>query len=350
MLEVRQYKTAKERWHVVTQEFMVKSAYARNALHCLFVDMWCPKGGDIWAFLMNLKMRCNELLAAGITINNKDFKHTVLNGILDTLSAYALQTLTSTRLNSNTLEMKDIIHVISEEANCTRTCHMPKDQSQGQSKANSIKEGQPDKALIATSHSEGGNSRYCKGKCHHCGKEGHWACKCCTKKWEEAAVEAVVAANQSGQATQTGTSTSPNTSRRENRPVSSTNVAYEDESDNGDFWAATVEVEDVHIHCAVSDPLMGDVNDDKNPSCTKPCSAEDGNHLGWADFSVELAKEEDAQDDKVDKWEAFCTETWGAEDKDDPDCAGLDGWLVKEGEETDVEEEPEEEDIPCSES
>jgi len=39
MLEVRQYKTAKERWHVITQEFMAKSAYARNALHRLFVNM-----------------------------------------------------------------------------------------------------------------------------------------------------------------------------------------------------------------------------------------------------------------------------------------------------------------------
>jgi len=174
MLEVRQYKTAKERWHVVTQEFMAKSAYARNALHCSFVDMRCPKGGDVRAFLTNLKMRHNELLAAGVTINNEDFKRTVLDGILDALSAYASQMLTSARLNGNTLEMKDIIHVISKEADHTRNRYALKDQSQGQSRGNSNKEGQPDKALTATSPSEGGNSRRRKGKCHHCGKEGHW--------------------------------------------------------------------------------------------------------------------------------------------------------------------------------
>jgi len=342
MLEVRQYKTAKERWHVVTQEFTAKSAYARNALHRSFVDMRCPKGGDVRAFLTNLKIRRNKLLAAGVTINNEDFERTVLNGIPDALSAYASQTLTSAHLSGNTLEMKDIIHVISKEADRTRTRRTPKDQSQGQSKANGIKEGQPDEALVATSHSEGGNSRRRKGKCHHCGKEGHWARECRTKKREEAAAEAAAAANQSGQATQTGTSTSPNTSRRENRPVGSANVAYEADLDDGDFWATTVEVEDAHIHCAASDPLMGDVDDDEDPSCAKPCGAEDDDHLGWADFGVELAKEEDAQDDEVDKWEAFRAETWGAEDEDDTDCAALDGRPVKEGEETDVEEEAEE--------
>jgi len=213
MLEVRQYKTAKERWHVVTQQFMAKSAYARNTLHHSFINMQCPKGGDIWAFLMNLKIQCSKLLAASIAISSKDFECTVLNGILDALSAYASQTLMSAHLNSNTLEMKDIIHVISKEANHTRTCRTPKDQSQGQSKANGNKEGQLDKALTATSHSKGSSSRCHRGKCHHCGREGHWVRECCTKKWEETAAEAAAVANQSGQAAQMSTSTSPNTSR-----------------------------------------------------------------------------------------------------------------------------------------
>jgi len=292
----------------------------------------------------------NKLLAAGITINNKDFERTVLDGIPDALSAYALQTLMSVHLNGNTLEMKDIIHVISKEADRMRTCHTLKDQSQGQSKANGNKEGHLDEALTATSHSEGGNSRRRRGKCHHCSKEGHWVCKCCTKKQEEAAAEIAAAANQSGQATQMGTSTSPNTSRQENRPIGSANVAYEADSDDGDFWAATMEVEDAHIHCAVSDPLMGDVNDDKDPSCTKPCGAEDDNHLGWANFGVELAKEEDAQDNEVDEWEAFHAETWGVEDEDNTNWAGLEGRPVKKGEECNIKEDAEEEDTPHSES
>jgi len=257
MLEVRQYKTAKERWHVVTQEFMAKSAYARNALHCSFADMWCPKGGDVRAFLTNLKMRCNELLAAGVTISHKDFECTVLNGILDALSTYASQTLTSTRLNGNTLEMKDIIHVISEEADHTRNRRVPKDQSQGQSRGNGNKEGQPDKALAATSPSEGRNSRHCKGKCHHCGKEGHWVRECHTKKREEA--EAAAAANQSSQAAQT-TTTTP---KPVNKPVGSANIAFTDDSD-GDFWAAAVEVVHMHADRAGQNPWTGGLDWDND--------------------------------------------------------------------------------------
>jgi len=250
MLEVRQYKTAKEQWHVVTQEFMAKSAYARNALHRSFVDMRCPKGGDIRTFLTNLKMRRNELLAAGITISCEDFKRTVLDGIPDALSTYASQMLMSACLNGNILEMKDIIHVISEEADHTRNRHAPKDQSQGQSRGNGNKEGQPDEALAATSPPEGGNSRHRKGKCHHCGKEGHWVRECRTKKWEEA--EAAVAANQSGQAAQT-TTTTP---KPMNKPVGSANVAFTDD-DDGDFWAAATEVVHMHTNRADQNPWTG---------------------------------------------------------------------------------------------
>jgi len=258
MLEVRQYKTAKEWWHVVTQEFMAKSTYTRNALHRSFVDMQCPKGGNIRAFLTNLKMQHNKLLAAGVTISREDFECTVLDGIPDALSAYASQTLTSARLNGNTLEMKDIIHVISEEADRTRTRRAPKDQSQGQSRGNGNKEGQPDEALATTSPPEGGNSRRRKGKCHHCGKEGHWVCECCTKKREEV-VEAAAAANQSGQAAQ-ATTTTP---KPVNRPIGSANVAFTDD-DNDDFWAAAAEVVHTHADHAEQNPWTGRLDWDDN--------------------------------------------------------------------------------------
>ena len=136
-------------------------------------------------------MRPRIVTAAGVTVNDEDFECTVLNGIPDALGTYALQLLTSTRLNGNTLVMKDIIHALSEEAHCTRNRCVPKDQSQGQ---RSNKKGQPDEALATTNTSEGGNLRCRKGKCHHCGKEGHWVRECHTKKREKAA-EAAAAEN-----------------------------------------------------------------------------------------------------------------------------------------------------------
>ena len=254
MLEVRRYKTTKEQWDIIKLKFMAKSAYTRNALHQSFMEMQCSKGGDVRAFLTSLKTWCNELLVAGITVNNEDFERTVLDGILDALGTYASQLLTSMCLNGNTLAMKDIIHALSEEADRTRNRRAPKDQSQGQQ---GNRKGQPDEALAATNTSKGGNSRRHKGKCHHCGKEGHWVRECHTKKWEEAA-EAAAAGTQSGQAIQTSTSTS--TSKPENRPVGSANVAYTDNTDNEEFWAATAEVAHTHTDPAKPDPWTGGLN------------------------------------------------------------------------------------------
>ena len=258
MLEVRHYKTAKERWDIIKLEFMAKSAYTRNALHQSFMEMRCPKGGNVRAFLTSLKTQHNKLLAAGVTVNNEDFERIVLDGIPDALGTYASQLLTSARLNGNTLAMKDIIYALSEEADRTRNRHMPKDQSQGQ---RGNKKGQPDEALATTNTSKGRNSRHCKGKCHHCGKEGHWVCKCHTKKREEAA-EAAAAGNQSSQAAQTSTSTS--TSKPENRPVGSANIAYMDNTDDKEFWAAATEVAHVHANPAKPDPWTGGLDWDDN--------------------------------------------------------------------------------------
>jgi len=139
MLEVQQYQTAKERWDVVKQQFTVKSAYAQNALYQSFIDMQCLKGGDVHAFLSSLTKQRNELLAAGITISNEDFEHTVLNGIPDPLAAYASQFLGQACLNGKPLEMRDIIYLLSKEVDHIKTCCVLKDQAhaQGKGKASS---------------------------------------------------------------------------------------------------------------------------------------------------------------------------------------------------------------------
>ena len=124
--------------------------------------------------------------------------------------------------------------------------------------------------------------------------------KCRTRKREEAAAE-----NQSGQTAQSTTTT---TTKPENKPVGSAN-AFEDDSDDDSFFIADEDAACAYPYCVEPDPL---------------------------------GESEDKSDNDVDEWEAFRTETWGAEDEDDLDWAGLEGLLVKEGEETDVEEEAKE--------
>ena len=191
MLEVRQYPSAKERWDVVKRQFTAKSAYARKALHQSFVNMQCPKGGDVRAFLSSLTLRRNEPLAAGVTISDEDFEQTVLDGIPEALATYASLMLSQSQLDGKQREMKDIMHILLEEADHMKIRCTPKDHSQGKGKNQS----QLNEALAVTTSDSSKKRR--KGKCHYCKKDGHWARKCFTKKREKEAAQA-----QSGQAAQ----------------------------------------------------------------------------------------------------------------------------------------------------
>jgi len=288
---------------------MAKTDFMQTDLHQSFMDMKCPKGGDIWKFLTKLRQWRHHLTTIGIPVTDIEYKRTILRSIPEPLASYASQTLNSltiaSRYTCKPVDISELIDMISEEAEHAKSRHAPKDQTQAQGKG---KTRQSDKALAATNTSEGGNSKHRKGKCHHCNKEGHWAHECRTRKREEAATE-----NQSGQTAQSTTTT---TTKPENKPIGSAN-AFEDDSDDDGFFMADEDAACMYPYCAELDPL---------------------------------GESEDKSDNNIDKWEAFHTETWGMEDEDDLDWAGLEGLLVKEGKETDVEEEPEEEDIPCSES
>jgi hypothetical protein len=215
-----------------------------------------------------------------------------------TLVPFASLTLThlniSSKYTSKPVDLSKFIDLVSKEANCMKACQVLKDQS-SKGKTGS----QTNEALAVTD----GNTRRCKGNCHHCNKPGHWACKCHTQKREEDVAKA--AADQSSQGAQAnlGTTTKP-----VNKPVGSANTAIIDKYDLDDrgFWA--IEEEEVHACHAELDHWMDDLDSDD-------------------------------EDDSYDKWEAFCTDTWGAEDAGNLDWAGLDVQLAKEGEKQDTKEE-----------
>jgi hypothetical protein len=312
ILDIRDFTTMQEQWDAICSIFTTKTEYAMTDLHQSFLDMKCPRGGDIQEFLASLKMRQHELRAIDITITDPEFKQMMLHGISDSLLTFAAQTLNSltitSRYTGKPMDMSELIDMVSEEADCAKTCHAPKDQT-GKGKT----ESQNDEALTIAD----GNNRKCyKGKCHHCQKEGHWVRECFTKKQEEEAAK--VQSSQAAQAS-SNTSTGTSTSKPKNKLLGSANtVTIDDDSDGDGFWA----VKDVDTHV----------------------------HIDYFEPNLKMSDMESDTDD-----EASCIELAGIEDEQALDWFGSDDQLASEGEESHTKEEAnmttlEEEDTPHSEA
>jgi hypothetical protein len=147
--------------------------------------MKCSKGGNVLEFLTTMRTKCYKLQAINVDISDSDYKHAILHGLPDALTPFTSLMLIHLNLSSEytgkPINLSRFINLVSEEANCMKACCMSKDQS-----SKGKNGSQTNKALAVTD----GNNRKChKGKCHHCQKEGHWVCKCFTKKWEEEAAK-----------------------------------------------------------------------------------------------------------------------------------------------------------------
>jgi len=228
-------------------------------------------------------MKRHELKAANISITDIEYKRTILKGIPDMLAAYTAQSLSmlwlAVKYTGKPIDMSDVIDSVCKEADCIKQCCKLKDHSQGQGKGR--KGAQTDKALTTTTSERGNNSNFAnhrkKGKCNHCGKEGHWIQECCTKKQKEATVRS------SGHSAQASSSSKP-----KNKPVGSTNTVTVDDKDDSDdrgFWA--VEEEKVHLRFAELDSQMDDTDSDNKIEDFHAEIEESNKRLNWLDIEGE---------------------------------------------------------------
>ena len=234
--------TTKQRWDLVTTEYQAKSAYAQADLHQAFLEMRCAKGGDVRDFLASLCCKREELAAAGVSVTEKEYERTILRGIPSELATFASHLLSSALIIKSTapINLDALINQICEEAD-----RLKSRRSKGQG---GKKDTTTDEALAATA-SEDGKRRRRKGKCHNCGKPGHWAKECRSPKKDKEES----AGTQTAQAS--GTSTKP-----ENKPVGSANVIYDFEGDG--FWMAIDEAVDrTNLVSAEPDPMLGTIDD-----------------------------------------------------------------------------------------
>jgi len=308
-MDMEKYPTVKEQWDVISALFAAKSEYAKTDLRQAFLNMRCPKGGNVREFLTTLKKKRHKLKAAGVTVTEPEYESTILQGIPDTLAVYAAQTLSTLRLatkyTGKAIDMSDIIDSVCEEAD-----HMKMRRALKEQNAPKGKKGQTDKALAASSSSYCQNNNNAnkrrKGKCHHCSREGHWVRECRTKKKEEAAA---ASSNQNGQTAQA----TSGSSKSENWPVGSVNAVLDDDSDSDGFCAAKEEGTIARPICTDPDPYLDDSDLDDD----------------WDDVHAEV----ESIGDQSDKLESLGERPNKLENEgEDPDK------LDNEGEDLDIEE------------
>jgi hypothetical protein len=192
-LHLFNYPTAKARWEQLVEEHRAKSAYAQNDLEVAFFEMTCPKGGNVWAFLMDLCYKHEELAAAGMCITDKEYECTILRGIPDELARFTPQLLATTHVvhHTATINLDILIGHICEEAECLKNRRARSQKGQEWDKKG---EGLTSEAFAAT-QSEGRKRTCRRGKCHTCGEGGHWAHVCHASKNKEATMPALEASS-----------------------------------------------------------------------------------------------------------------------------------------------------------
>ena len=160
-----------------------------------------------------------------MSITDRDYQRTVLRGIPEELARFASAILSSARIFSSTssVDTETLIDHICEEADWLKNRHT---KSQGKDNGGKPK-STGDQALAATGSD--GKPKRRKGKCHNCGKAGHWARECRSPKKEE----------KDGN---NAPKPDKDKAKPETKPVGSANVVATNDEDTGGAWVAELAV------------------------------------------------------------------------------------------------------------
>ncbi len=238
-------------WTKVKTVFSVKSQYAEVDLLTSFSEMHCSAVSEVWAFLGQMCVKREELASVGVTITGKEYQSAILKSIPEEMSKFASALLTSARMfvPGTKIDPDVLIDHISEEADCLTAWRKHNKSVKGRGQQG----GAQDEVLAAT-----GDGRKCKhkGKCHNCGKLGHWAQECRSLKKDEhqsgqssAATSASTSQNQSQQGSQPPAYTG-NQSRLANKLVGSTNAVADMDNEPDGCWAADFASEEDSEHAS----------------------------------------------------------------------------------------------------
>lgn len=180
---VDEKETVYEMWQTVVAEYTYKGAYSQTRLRREFLASHCPKNSDVQLFLHNLRARRTELKCMGITINDDDYRSTIIQSLPWNLANFVSVQLSIASLIpslNGTIEPDRLINMICEEWERTRS-HRNKGGPKGESSADDSM------AVDTEGHRKGGKwkgkGKGKKGGCYECGDPDHWKRDC--PKWKQ---------------------------------------------------------------------------------------------------------------------------------------------------------------------
>jgi hypothetical protein len=167
--------TVKGRWDAVVAEYTLKSEYAKTGLRAKFLGMRCTDKGGVREFLEGLRLKKEELVQAGVDIDEKDYLSVILSSLPPAMSNFASSQLAAARFSAlKTITSSDLISMLIEEAD--------RQKAQYASRKGSGKGKEEESEALAAGESWKGKGRKGKGKkdvdCWNCGEKGHFSNKC----------------------------------------------------------------------------------------------------------------------------------------------------------------------------
>ena len=104
-------------WAEIIREYTEKGMMTQTDLRTRFLESKCSEKSDVRAFLDSLCVKREELVQAGVQIDEKDYRSTIIKSLPFHLSNFTSSQLTAARLFSptKTIDPNLLISVISEE-------------------------------------------------------------------------------------------------------------------------------------------------------------------------------------------------------------------------------------------
>ena len=114
---IRNKKTIKEQWDMITSEYTEKGTFAQMDLRTHFLKLKCPDKGNVWQFLDELYVKREELATVGVDIDEKDYRSTIISSLPYSLANFTSNQLAATKLYSltKTITPNVLISLISEK-------------------------------------------------------------------------------------------------------------------------------------------------------------------------------------------------------------------------------------------